>query len=63
MEQNKARKLAPVEVPSDGALSPAVDHALTLCREALAIIDQEDLPPHIGARLDHVIADLDELAS
>lgn len=65
MEQSKVPKpdrAGLSAVPrSETGRAVRVAHALSLCREALKILDEEALPVHIGARLDHVIADLDEL--
>ena len=51
--------------PSDAAeprapRDPSTDRARRLLIEALEVIDAADLPPEIGARLQHVIDSLDE---
>ncbi len=46
-----------------GAATPdeVVDRAHAILIEALAMIDQSELPAHIGARLQHVIDDIETL--
>lgn len=40
----------------------AKSRVVELLRAALQIVDQEDFPPEIGARLDHVICTVEELS-
>ena len=43
------------------SLEDPVQRVLGLLTRALQIVDDENLPPEIGARLDHVICSLQEL--
>lgn len=44
----------------DEAKQKAADQSLELLRESLKIVDAEETPADIGARLDHVICALQE---
>lgn len=44
----------------DEHMQKAAGQALELLRQALKIVDAEDMPPEIGARLDHVICSLQD---
>ena len=52
---------AHVSGPRDDDTAASVERAVELLKEALALLDSCDAPPEIGARLQEVISEAQEL--